>query len=406
MKYIRLKLTHIFAVNYFYSLKINLMQKFLLLFTVYFGSFISYCSSQCNPTIPSNAVVINYTQMVGSGGGSYWVCSGDTINSGGGSQFIYLEPGAWSIGGGGSETIWVPPGAFVNRPGTGSNTIYYVCPASLIGPGNSPTLIQCTSIHYDYSVAPANGCQQLSTTATCAPIAAFTSSDTVFCNEAGQCLSFTDHSTNSPTSWLWLFPGAVPDSSTQQNPDSICYYTSGTYPVTLIVSNGTNTDTLTVSPMITLVPPPVVPVVTVIGGDTLVSSPAFSYQWYKNGSPISGAIDSFFVATQPGTYSVGITDSLGCSSLSGGVLIASTNELMQRLQVKLYPNPAHDELIIEGKAGNCSLVISDVLGEKVFEESINSNGLSVIVIKNFPAGVYFVHLQQEQSFGEEIFIKQ
>src|SRR5262249_33194086 len=82
------------------------------------------------------------------------------------------------------------------------------------------------------------------------PVANFTSSDTTFCNEGGKCLYFTDHSTGNPTNWKWLFPGAIPDSSLQQNPTNICYANPGTYAVTLIVSNARGTDTLSISPFI------------------------------------------------------------------------------------------------------------------------------------------------------------
>ncbi len=75
------------------------------------------------------------------------------------------------------------------------------------------------------------------------PVANFSASQTTIC--ASTCINFTDQSTGNPTSWQWLFPGGTPSSSTAQNPASICYYTPGSYDVTLIVSDGTNYDTLT-----------------------------------------------------------------------------------------------------------------------------------------------------------------
>ena len=47
---------------------------------------------------------------------------------------------------------------------------------------------------------------------------------------------FTDLSTGNPTSWSWKFEGGTPSTSTDQNP-KITYSTSGSYPVTLIVTN-------------------------------------------------------------------------------------------------------------------------------------------------------------------------
>jgi hypothetical protein len=63
---------------------------------------------------------------------------------------------------------------------------------------------------------------------------------------AGECIDFTDLSTGAPTSWQWSFSGGTPATSTDQNPQNICYNTPGCHDVTLIVSNATTTDTLTI----------------------------------------------------------------------------------------------------------------------------------------------------------------
>ena len=129
------------------------------------------------------------------------------------------------------------------------------------------------------------------------PVAQFASSDTVFCDESGKCIGFTDFSTGNPTSWKWLFPGAIPDSSLQQNPTNICYYTPGSYPVSLIVTNVSGTDTLTVSPMITLASAPASPTASV-SNDTIFCSHAASYQWYLNGSPHTRGKQILFMCFQ------------------------------------------------------------------------------------------------------------
>lgn len=75
------------------------------------------------------------------------------------------------------------------------------------------------------------------------PNAGFTASPTTV--NAGETVSFTDNSTNSPTGWKWIFPGGTPGSSTLQNPSGIVYNNSGIYNVTLIATNNTGSDTLT-----------------------------------------------------------------------------------------------------------------------------------------------------------------
>lgn len=56
-------------------------------------------------------------------------------------------------------------------------------------------------------------------------------------------VTFSDFSTDGTTSWNWSFPGGNPESSTEAEPE-VTYAAPGLYDVTLIVSNGTFSDTL------------------------------------------------------------------------------------------------------------------------------------------------------------------
>jgi PKD repeat protein len=71
--------------------------------------------------------------------------------------------------------------------------------------------------------------------------ASFTASETTIVE--GESITFTDYSTGNPTSWEWTFEGGDPATSTDQNP-VVTYNDFGSYSVKLIVSNGTNSDTL------------------------------------------------------------------------------------------------------------------------------------------------------------------
>ncbi len=66
-------------------------------------------------------------------------------------------------------------------------------------------------------------------------------------------VNFTDQSLGGATSWLWTFEGGEPASSTEQNP-SVYYENPGNYDVELIVSNGSESDTITKSDYITVNP--------------------------------------------------------------------------------------------------------------------------------------------------------
>jgi PKD repeat protein len=59
----------------------------------------------------------------------------------------------------------------------------------------------------------------------------------------GGSVTFSDYSTPGTTSWDWTFEGGVPATSNEPSP-VVTYATTGLYNVTLVVSNGTFSDTL------------------------------------------------------------------------------------------------------------------------------------------------------------------
>ncbi|MFH1514075.1 MAG: GEVED domain-containing protein, partial [bacterium] len=82
------------------------------------------------------------------------------------------------------------------------------------------------------------------------PVADFTGSPTQI--SVGGSVQFTDLSSNNPTSWLWTFTGGTPTTSTAQNP-IVTYDIAGTYGVTLMVTNASGSDVLTLQDYITVI---------------------------------------------------------------------------------------------------------------------------------------------------------
>ncbi|HEX5003288.1 MAG TPA: M43 family zinc metalloprotease [Bacteroidia bacterium] len=157
-----------------------------------------------------------------------------------------------------------------------------------------------------------------------APEASMLSTATQICKY--QTVSFTDNSTNSPTSVEWIFPGGTPSSSTSSTP-VVTYNSTGTYDVTLIVANAGGSDTLVNLNMVTVNGLPQVDVtapgneVIVCAGSALTLtansvSPNLTYQWTRYGSAISGATNSTYDVTKTGNYKVLVTKPNGCSRLS------------------------------------------------------------------------------------------
>lgn len=145
-----------------------------------------------------------------------------------------------------------------------------------------------------------------------APIADFTANPTIICAGDSNSVSFTDLSTNNPTSWIWTFQGGTPSTSTVQNPNFIFYPVFGTYDVTLVVSNAFGSDTLTKTGYINFMSPLVVD----LGSDFLTTQPdtvlldagpGFASYLWSDGSVTQTTISSTF-----GMYCVTVTDTNGC----------------------------------------------------------------------------------------------
>ncbi len=121
-------------------------------------------------------------------------------------------------------------------------------------------------------------------------------------------IQFTDLSLGTPTSWQWDFDGDNVVDSTMQNP-VFTYTALGSYDVTLTVTNGFGTDTLTQTAFVQVVIPPTIPFLDEFTNGTL--HPAWSLTSTNNGiifagqppsfSPASGGDALLFSATSSGS---------------------------------------------------------------------------------------------------------
>ena len=162
------------------------------------------------------------------------------------------------------------------------------------------------------------------------PTATFTGSPTTICT--GNSVSFTDQSTNSPSSWSWTFNGGTPSSSSSQNP-TIIYNTPGTYSVSLTVSNSGGNDTETISSYITVNAGPNSSITTtnascngICDGSATASvsggTPPYTYYWDTN--PVQNTATISGVCA--GTYNYSIADATGCTS-TGSITITEPNSI-------------------------------------------------------------------------------
>ena len=206
------------------------------------------------------------------------------------------------------------------------------------------------------------------TTTTLPPVSNFTASTTTICQ--GNCIAFTDASTNSPTSWSWSFPGGTPATSTTQNPSSVCYAAAGTYAVTLTATNASGSNTLTQTSYITVNPIDVAtfnysassycqagtnptPTITGTTGGTFTSTGAQTVILVGSGTPVSSGnqtftvtfgastctfVVNFIAGAAPATGTLGgapgsCTSATSAGTYTQGIALTSSNTLTVQVNV-------------------------------------------------------------------------
>ena len=215
-------------------------------------------------------------------------------------------------------------------------------------------------------------------------------SDTVFCGK--QCIDFYDLSTNSPTSWQWSFPGAVPATSNQQNPVGICYNSFGSFDVSLKACSASGCDSLTLQGFIIEFQNPPIPVIS-LHDDTLQCTPAFAYQWYLNSGILPGATNSWHVIQQSGNYFVIVTDSNGCAASSWSFITGTPGEIFFN-EFIAGPGPGANDLILTGGHAGMLLSAYDLAGHLILKGKLA--GPQETWRWPAPSGVYVLEVQDEQ----------
>ncbi len=140
------------------------------------------------------------------------------------------------------------------------------------------------------------------TVTDCTPTANFTASQTSICEM--DCITFTDLSTGSPTSYSWSFPGGTPNNAVGANPGSICYNTPGTYSVTLTVTNQYGVDSVVMTNHITVnsCPAPTAGITMDDVDGEICQNDCINFTYDGGTGGVPTTIDWTFEAGTPSTY--------------------------------------------------------------------------------------------------------
>jgi PKD repeat protein len=218
------------------------------------------------------------------------------------------------------------------------------------------------------------------------PVASFTASDLSIC--ASGCISFSETSTQFPTSWNWSFAGGSPSASASQNPPSICWTSPGTYSVSLISCNSNGCDTTTQTITVTNAIANAGSDDTICagqnislnggGGITYLWSPSTGLSCTACPNPVANPADTTI-------YILTVTDAAGCSD-SDSVLVyvdmctgISNSSVIKKIE--LSPNPFSHYSVLkvnEIQVEKLKIKLLDVTGKEIKPKtSIKGDALQI-----------------------------
>lgn len=186
--------------------------------------------------------------------------------------------------------------------------------------------------------------------------------------------------------------------------NSQTYTSSGTYVQTLTNALGCD-SVITLILTINSFPD----VTTSVVAETITANESgASYQWIdcnNSFAPLVGETGQSFTAINNGNYAVIVNNGL-CTDTSACVLINSVGlNALQDLsnEIKIYPNPNDGNFVLNAPVASV-IKIYNALGEIVYSVKTASDNL-FIELKNLSAGVYTIHVTNNDKTGFVKFMK-
>ena len=155
---------------------------------------------------------------------------------------------------------------------------------------------------------------------------------------------------------------------------------------------------------VTLNPVPETPAISANDNVLTSSVQGTAYQWYFNGSEITGSTAQSHTAQQSGVYRVEVFNTFGCSALSPDYSWFATNveELLSGEEIKVYPVPAREVLTIELPNPHVvkHLTMVDQTGKVVFTFSAGTHDIRKHITTDVSAlspGIYFLKIGSDHE---------
>lgn len=263
--------------------------------------------------------------------------------------------------------------------GSGTYTVDWKNPSNIIV-SNTYTLSNAGGGAYTFEASDGSGCV-IDTAITLVPIAPgpppviSTNQDTVCANDS---IQICVQGTYSAYHW-----------NNGSTTSCIFVRQSGNYYVTATDNNGCQQESNHVAATFRSLP-----VISVtVNGDTMTSVTGNTFQWFLNGVAIPNATGRTYIAKEPGSYTLQITDSYNCTATST-VIPVGIQELSQDAAFSIYPNPVNNgtlQIITSKDLTNTPVQIFDAEGRIVLTTKIIGEKTEVTV-NQFANGLYMVKI--------------
>ncbi len=217
-------------------------------------------------------------------------------------------------------------------------------------------------------------------------------------------VDFTDESLYDPTSWTWTFGDG--NVSTVQNP-SHTYASPGTYEVCLVVSNaeGTDTECMEIEVYGTLNAAFTYAFVTDVEVDftDITTGNWETITWdLGDGSTATDLPNYTHTYAASDMYNVCLTatnpfgSDTDCQMVN--VVMSSLNEVLDDVELVLYPNPASETVYLDiQENGNFQVALTNMLGQNIRNYGGLNSGINHLDISDIPAGQYIVTVVEKDS---------
>lgn len=225
-------------------------------------------------------------------------------------------------------------------------------------------------------------------------------------------VNFMDFTTNSPTSWSWVFAGGTPATSSEQNP-VVQYQQAGVYDVSLTVENSFGQSTGVKFDYIVVDDVPVAQGTATTSGLTVdfvsTGSAAIVTTWDFGDGATGAGTQVRHEYEEAGTYPVLLIVENNCGAdtlaIEVSVVRTSTEQVTTSPEVEVYPNPVYDQLTVL-TSPDADITVLDAQGRMVNVRVATIDlGTYSVDMSGVSPGVYLVRVAVADSFSYQRVVK-